>query len=265
MKYNTLLIGGRGNIGAGLRTYLPNLNPGYQFISIDLPGAADKAIKSDTATTFVDGNIIDQPDILDEMLTDIDLVVYLARHGDLTTMNKMTDLVFEIVLSQKNPPMIIGSSSVHAVDGAYHFFRKGVYGLIAERRFDDIKVWPDRLSASMPACPINPYGEEKAYVEQWVERAAGKGCGAVAMRWGGVNARNTPLLEEVGYFSVWCHQEDAARCVHAAYQAYLNGSLPDHGAHYFVISNNTYNIFDIETPRREIGYEPQYNAENYVD
>jgi hypothetical protein len=34
------------------------------------------------------------------------------------------------------------------------------------------------------------------------------------------------------------------------------------GAHYYVISDNTYNIFDIETTKNEIGYEPIYDAES---
>ena len=87
------------------------------------------------------------------------------------------------------------------------------------------------------------------------------GGGAVAARWGGINEHNAVVeVTERGYFSVWCHQEDAARFVHACYESYLNGSLPS-GAHYFVISDNDYNIFDIETPRTEIGYQPVHNSE----
>lgn len=263
MAIKTLLIGGRGTIGSGLRKYLPTMNSDYQFTTIDLPGAVDKAPELISTTTCIDADIMAQPERFPDLAADYQLVVYLARCGDLKAMNEMTDLVFNTLLSQDNPPMIIGSSSVHAVDGAYHFFKQGVYNLIAERKFEEISDWPDRLSADMPACPINPYGEEKAHVEQWVKEAASKSCGAVAMRWGGINIKNTPLLEERGYFSVWCHQEDAARCVHAAYTSHVEGRLPAHGPHYFVISDNTYNIFDIETPRREIGYLPTHNAETF--
>ena len=201
-------------------------------------------------------------------------------------MNKMTDLVFESVLALGGPggtgdtggtggtggtgdpggtdrrPMIVGSSSVHAVDDAYRFFESGAYALIADRKFDAIENWPDPIPARLPACPINDYGREKAYVESWVERAAGRGCGATAVRWGGVNPGNTPIVEERGYFAVWCHQQDAAAMVHAAYTAHLVGRLPP-GRHYFVISDNTYNIFDIQTPKEEIGYLPTHNAETF--
>ena len=134
--------------------------------------------------------------------------------------------------------------------------------MIAKRKFDAIENRPSPISAHMPACPINDYGREKAYVERWVERASRQGCGALATRWGGVNPDNTPIVEERGYFAVWCHQQDAAAMVHAAYTAYLAGNLPP-ARHYYVISDNTHNIFDIQTPRDEIGYMPRHNAETF--
>ena len=282
MAFNTLLIGGRGTIGSGLRTYLPGMDGRYRFCCIDLPGAPDRA-EGRAQGRFVDMNIVEEPDRFRAMLPGFDLVVYLARQGDLAAMNAMTDLVFESVLDLGSPgrpgdpgssggpgqavqdhrPMIVGSSSVHAVDDAYHFFESGAYALIAERKFDSIREWPDPISAHLPACPINDYGHEKAYVEAWVERAAVRGCGAVATRWGGVNPVNTPITEEPGYFAVWCHQQDAAAMVHAAYTAHLAGTLPP-ARHYFVISDNTYNIFDIQTPKEEIGYAPRHNAETHL-
>ena len=189
-------------------------------------------------------------------------MVYLAAHRDLAITNQMADLVFETSLAQRPPPMIIASSSVHAVDQAYNFFRDGAYALIAARRFDEIQAWPAPIPATMPACPINDYGLQKAYVESWVKRAADQGHSAIAARWGGVNPKNNVLVSEAAFFSVWCHQEDAARFVHAAFMAHLEGSLVN-GAHYFVVSNNTYSIFDIETPAKEIGYRPIHNAESF--
>ena len=43
MTIDVLLLGGRGQIGSGLRIYLPRLDPGYRFTSVDLPGSPDKA------------------------------------------------------------------------------------------------------------------------------------------------------------------------------------------------------------------------------
>ena len=261
-EYNVLLIGGRGNIGAGLRTYLPRLDQRYRIVSVDLPGAQDRAVEEEVQREFIDLDILASPAAFGDLLPGRDLVVYLARQGDLEAMRRLTDLVFETVLSQAAPPMIIGSSSVHAVDGLYNFNKEGVYWTIAERQFDEISEWPERIPAAAPAQPVNDYGREKAYVEERVRRAADGGHSAIAARWGGVNAKNSALLSERGYFSVWCHQEDAARFVHACFQTHCNGKLPS-GSHYFAISDNTYNIFDIETPRREIGYDPVHNAESF--
>jgi len=65
---SVLLIGGRGNIGSGLRTYLPNLDPTYQIVSVDLPGAIDKATAPDAQREFVDLDITKHPDRLLELL-----------------------------------------------------------------------------------------------------------------------------------------------------------------------------------------------------
>ena len=261
-EYKVLLIGGRGTIGSGLRTYMPRLDPRYRMVSVDLPGAADKATEPDAGGDFIDLDIMESPDEFRALIPRCDLVVYLARGGGLAAMNRMTDLVFEAVLAQDEPPMIVGSSSVHAVDGLYDFHQPGFFWTLAERQFDQITDWPERISAAVPAHPINDYGREKAHVEEWAQKVADLGYSAVAMRWGGVNAQNEVHVEERGYFAVWCHQEDAARLVHACFQRHCAGDLPS-GAHYFAISDNTYNIFDIETPRREVGYDPVHNAETY--
>ena len=197
MAFNTLLIGGRGTIGSGLRTYLPGMDGRYRFCSIDLPGAPDRA-EGRAQGRFVDMNIVEEPDRFRAMLPGFDLVVYLARQGDLAAMNKMTDLVFEAVLDLCGPggqgvqggpggqgvqggqggpsgpggpgdqggpsgpehrPMVVASSSVHAVDGAYRFFESGTYALIAERRFDTIREWPAadlRASARLPDQRLRP-------------------------------------------------------------------------------------------------------------
>jgi hypothetical protein len=108
--------------------------------------------------------------------------------------------------------------------------------------------------------PTGDYGIEKAYVEAWCHRLGAVGQDAVAARWGGINPENGKK-DEISYYTVWCHQEDSARFVDACFKTSQAGKLRP-SAHYYVISDNTYNIFDIETTRREIGYQPQHNAES---
>lgn len=258
---DVLIIGGRGNIGSGLRTYLPRLDPSYRITSVDLPGAADLATGPDAQRDFVDLDINADPEALSDLMAGRDLVIYLARVDPLEAMNRMSDLVFATVLRQRPVPMVLGASSVHACDGAYSV-HEGVWSIWAERRFAELDPPPERVSSSIAACPTGPYGEEKAYVEGWCRKLGAGGHAAIAARWGGINAANDVHLPEKGYFALWCHQEDAARFVHACYTTHLGGALPS-GAHYFVTSANSYNIFDLELPRREIGYAPRHDAEDY--
>ena len=258
---NTLLIGGKGKIGSGLRTFLPKLNNAYEISSVDLPGAPDKSTDPEAQRDFVECDISVDDEKLRELLAGRDLVVYLARKDPLGDMNAMTDQVFRAVMDVSPNALVIGSSSLHAMSGAYFPFDRAPYSLIAERRFDEVDPWPDPLPASHGPWPRNDYGIEKCYVEAWCARLAVEGQNAIAARWGGINAKND-MKDEVAYFSVWCHQEDAARFVNACYESAQAGKLVS-GAHYYVISNNTHNIFDIETPGREIGYEPIHDAESF--
>jgi hypothetical protein len=258
---NVLLIGGRGNIGAGLRTYLQRIDPAYRITSVDLPGSPDLAIETDAQRAFVDCDITEDPRRLSALLAGRDMVIYLARTDGLAEMNRMTDLVFEMVVEQQPVPLLIAASSVHACDGAYSMY-DGIWSILAERRFDELKPMPERISSRIDACPTTDYGREKAHVEKWCGKLASAGHPAIAARWGGINAANEVNLSEKGYFAVWCHQEDAARFVQACYQTHMTGGLRS-GGHYFVTSNNSHNIFDLELPRQEIGYEPQYDAEDY--
>ena len=256
---DTLLIGGKGQIGSGLRTWLPRLDPDYRTTSVDLPGAENKAQEASAQSNFIEMDICEDPVGLRGLLEGRDLVVYLARTNPLQAMNRMTDLVFESVRDTCPQALLVASSSVHAVDRAYWPFDREPYATLAARRFDQLESPPEPISALMEACPASDYGEEKAYVESRVERFAAEGLAAVATRWGGVNVHNR-MVGEIGYFAVWCHQEDAARMVDGCYQTHRNGRLCS-GAHYFVISGNRHNIFDIETPRREVGYTPVHDSE----
>ena len=258
---DVLIIGGKGPIGAGLRTYLHRIDPSYRITSVDLPGSVDRSTEGDAQRDFVDFDNSEDPQRLLELMVGRTLVIYLARTEGRMQMNRMTDLVFETVLEQQPVPVVIAASSVHACDGAYSV-TDGVWSILAERRFDELNPEPERVSSHIHACPTTDYGWGKAYVEDWCKKLAAAGHAAIAARWGGINPDNEVNVSEKGYFALWCHQQDAARFVHACYRSHISGGLRS-GAHYFVTSNNTHNIFDLELPRKEIGYEPEYDAEDF--
>ncbi|MBT3996267.1 MAG: NAD(P)-dependent oxidoreductase [Chloroflexi bacterium] len=257
---STLLIGGKGTIGAGLRTYLPQLDAEYRVVSADLPGAPDAATDATAHRDFIELDASVDDAKLRSVLEGRDLVVYLARIDPLSDMNAMTDQVFKAIMDVCPNAVVIGSSSVHATGAAYYGYTREDNSPIANRRFDEVVPWPEPLSVMTEPCPTGDYGVEKAYVEAWCHRLGAQGQSAVAARWGGINPTNGKK-DEISYFTVWCHQEDSARFVDACYKTARAGKLRP-SAHYYVISDNTYNVFDIETTRREIGYEPQHDAES---
>ena len=116
---NGLLIGGKGTIGSGLRTYLPRLDEEYRLTSIDLPGAVDKASDPLAQRDFIDCDVSKDDEILKQALIGRDLVIYLARKDPLSDMNTMTDKVFNAIIEVCPQAMVIGSSSVHSTGGAY--------------------------------------------------------------------------------------------------------------------------------------------------
>ena len=134
---DTLLIGGKGNIGSGLRTYLPKLDEEYVVTSVDLPEAKDRATDPDVHQDFIDLDVCADDEKLREILEGRDLVVYLARKRGLGEMNAMTDGVFKAMMDMCPDGMIIGASSVHATGGAYVPFEREPYAMIARRRFSD--------------------------------------------------------------------------------------------------------------------------------
>jgi len=253
------LLGGKGTIGSGLRNFLPKFDSRYRFTIIDLEDSQVKSKIADSTDTFVDLDISKDQEKLKEALYNKDLIIYLARKDPLDKMNLMTDIVFNSIEEVSPESLVIASSSVHATGGAYFPFDKQPYSTIAKRKFENLKNWPKPLSNFLEPCPTGDYGLEKTYVESWCQRFAATNKFAIAARWGGINDNNE-MIDEVAYFTVWCHQEDSARFVDNCYKTFLDGNIRS-GAHYYVISNNTYNIFDIDTSKSELGYEPKFDAE----
>lgn len=254
-----VLLGGKGTIGSGLRKFLPKINPNYRFTIVDNEQSIDKSDVVNSNEVFINLDISNEEEKLSEVLLNKDLIIYLARKDPLNEMNKMTDLVFKTVEKFNPNALIIGSSSVHATGGAYFPFLKEPYKTIASREFNKLETWPELLNANIEPCPTGDYGLEKAYVESWCQRFAVTNMNAIAARWGGINIDNK-MIDEVAYFTVWCHQEDSAKFVDNCYKTFVDGKLRS-GAHYYVISKNKYSIFDIETPKKEIGYNPIHDAE----
>ena len=143
---NVLLIGGKGIIGSGLRTYLPKLDAEYRVASADLPGAPDRATDPEAHREFIELDASTDDAALRKALAGRDLVVYLARKNQLSAMNAMTDLVFKAIRDVCPNAVVIGSSSVHVTGGAYYGYTREENSPIANRRFHEVDPWPEPLS-----------------------------------------------------------------------------------------------------------------------
>ena len=130
---DVLLLGGKGQIGSGLRTYLPRLNSQYKITTADRKGSRDKAKDADAQKNFIDLDIHIDTRKLEKILEGRDMVVYLARKDPLSEMNDMTDKVFNSILKVCPETLVIASSSIHATGGAYFPFDKEPYRTIAKR------------------------------------------------------------------------------------------------------------------------------------
>ena len=89
MTTEILLLGGRGQIGSGLRTYLPRLDTGYRFTSVDLPGAANRAEDLDDPGYFVDLDISAEPQRLVELMRGRTSVVVAHRLSTIRKADKI--------------------------------------------------------------------------------------------------------------------------------------------------------------------------------
>jgi nucleoside-diphosphate-sugar epimerase len=114
----------------------------------------------------------------------MDMVIYLARREGVEEMNAMTDLVFETCLAQPKKPFILCASSIHAIDGAYSV-DTGVLSLLSERDPDTLSAWPADgfpIPATTASVGELPYTREKRHAENWCQKYAAAGHGAVAAR-----------------------------------------------------------------------------------
>ena len=82
-----LLLGGKGHIGSGLRTYLPRLDASYEITTIDLPDSEDKATQPDAQQNFIDFDINEDPGRLSDCAKGQNLVAQkikeIARENDI--------------------------------------------------------------------------------------------------------------------------------------------------------------------------------------
>lgn len=148
------------------------------------------------------------------------------------------------------------ASSNH-VTGGYELDEP--YASIVAGRYDGLD--PGRvpqLDASSAIRPDSFYGAGKAASEALARLYSDRhGLQAICLRIGQVNYENRP--KHVSHYATLLTHRDLIQLVRRSLTA------PDElrFAVYYGVSANTWRFWDLEAPRRELGYEPQDDAERF--
>lgn len=250
MSRRVLITGAAGTIGTILEKYLKE----YELTLIDKNPIQSNLIQIDVAREY---------EKLKKISKNHDVIIHLAwdereniRSKKTIPENKiMVENVYKAAL-EANVPRVVMASSIDIV-GKYIDWRKPPYSFIAQRQFNKINKLP-LITIDMPPNPDSPYAATKAYIESLGKDYSKRGLSVICIRFGGVNLQDTPLVDEIGYHSVWLSGRDCASLVKRCIEV---KNIPNFLI-VFGISNNTYRIHDISNP---LCWAPKDNAENFFN
>lgn len=118
-------------------------------------------------------------------------------------------------------------------------------------------VPPPTISPTSPIRPDSLYGVSKACGEAFAYFASTAWLlDAICLRIGSVTKTDDPL-ENTRLRSTWLSHRDCCHLFDCAVNANARFGI------YYGVSNNTQKFWDIENARRELGYQPQDNAEEH--
>ena len=148
---------------------------------------------------------------------------------------------------------IVFASSNHAVGGYYE--KQDPYKAIYDGRLGEVRRPFPPLTTDMLR-PDSYYGVSKAFGEALGSYFHDEyGLSIICLRIGGVLSSDDPGSSPV-HLSVWLSHRDAAQLIERSIEAPSSvGFAIVNG-----MSDNTHSIWDIETTRRIIGFEPQDGA-----
>ena len=188
---------------------------------------------------------------LDGIFAGLDALIHLAgdprpnapEHSTLRNNFQATSYVFEEARRAGIKKLVFASSNFyHEADIAKQL--QGAAGSL---------ITLDRNPT--PQCL---YGESKVFGEQAGRHLSHLGMQFAALRIGWTVPQDNPALYDGAYMrAVFCSHRDLVQ----AFSKALEVDQPYLVA--FAVSNNTNNVFDLAQTRRQLGFEPQDNAENY--
>lgn len=133
------------------------------------------------------------------------------------------------------------------------------YCAVQEGRPQELPPDASHIGADVPAEPRNIYGSSKVFNESLCRTYAySHGMPCIAIRIGWVVGEDRPPGATSA--DIWCSQRDIAALIECCINA------PDELRFdiFYGLSNNKYNWVDLDHARRQVGFEPQDRAEDYL-
>ncbi|NEE02560.1 NAD-dependent epimerase/dehydratase family protein [Phytoactinopolyspora halotolerans] len=240
-----------GAAGGVARMLAPGLD-GYDVRAVDV-----REVSGWQGAQTAVGDLTD-PDFVRSAVEGVDAVVHLAanpnpraewsalRGPNLDGAVQVLDAARDVGAHK-----VVLASSVHAMGG----YVRGDDGLdvggLGDRGFIDA----DLVDPSWPARPCCAYGATKAFAEAYGYVTAGTSdVSVVALRLGACQ----PSPKDTGALPGWLAPDDLQRLVRSALTANVAYGT------YFGVSANTRARYSIDNARRELGYEPACDSEEYA-
>jgi len=242
-----VVTGAAGLIG---RVLWNNPVEGWELVGIDK--------RPDPAATIVEGSMLDQ-ESLNRLMDGASGVVHLGASSDveapwakLVTPNiEGTRTVFEAARASGVKRFVFASSNhvtgLYENDPPYRAIMKGDCEGLDPKRLD-------RITHEWPIRPDSVYGVSKAFGETLGRYYAETfGLEVICLRIGTVNEEDRPLSP----------RQRATLLTHRDLTALIEACLSVEKVSYAVlygVSANTWRIWDLEEPRRVLGWIPEDNA-----
>lgn len=162
----------------------------------------------------------------------VDIVIHLAKsrdnsEGDASNADDLLMMrnVYKAAVAS-NVRRVIMASSVHA-DNFYDW--KG----------------PEKISVDKTPKPRSAYGSDKVTMEDLGKEYAKKGLEVVCVRFGGVNAMDTPPKDDYWEDAVWLSHKD---CVEAIRACLTKDKIPNNFVVFYAVSKNSNMVHDCSNP-----------------
>ena len=203
---------------------------------------------------------IADPEAIRPAFDGVDVVVHLAAmaKGDASWEEVLphnivgTYNVFEAARIAGVKRIISASSGAAASDVE----REMPYRALVEGRYDEVARW-EKLDTSVVR-PSGLYGCSKLWGEVLARHFSDAwGLSMICLRIGAVNRADRPTSARE--FSVWCSQRDIAQMVQRCIDAPQSLKL----ATFYAVSDNKWGYRSLDNARRELGFEPEDNAEQH--